>query len=98
MVLKKNTEHGRLEHEVSNIKMHRAVGEWDCVCVYVSIRDEVSSLNSDPRRPNLGYLLVCVCVYLCFSVPPEGGALSSVSVPERGVGPGERDSALSLLS
>lgn len=31
-------------------------------------------------------------------VPPEGGALSSVSVPERGDGPGERDSARSLFS
>lgn len=41
--------------------------------------------------------LAC-CVSVCFSVPPEGGALSSVSVPERRIGPGERDSARSLLS
>lgn len=61
-------------------------------------------LNSDLRRPSFGYscLLLacgfCLAVRMCFSVPPEGGALSSVSVPERGVGPGERDSARSLLS
>lgn len=31
-------------------------------------------------------------------LPPEGGALSSVSVAECGLLPGERDSALSLFS
>lgn len=35
---------------------------------------------------------------MCFSIPPEGGALSSASVPEQGAGPGENDSALNRFS